>query len=312
MELLQTTHPRILHFYNKYPNIDFESQNLQLIDFYERISASETTPTSQNKLLEQLQNILNNKPNIDKEITHLPTILNKMFTTCEATLFSSKIEEISLFLFKRPFEHSRSPLSRIDFSNPKPNILIASLEEDRNVNTEEIQAFSKIIEEHRYHGIFISQKGGVSGKPNYHIDYMNGNVVVYLHNGDHCKEKIKIAIDIIDNISGKLKDLNHSNGESAISKAVLDEINKEYQLFLSQKEALIGVYKDCQKKVLAQIDEIRFPNLDKYLSTKYTAQPMKQGFKCDLCKSFNANNLKALAAHKRGCQRKNILVTTVC
>lgn len=61
---------------------------------------------------------------------------------------------------------------------------------------------------------------------------------------------------------------------------------------------------DCQKKVLSQIDEIRFPSLDKYLSTKYTNTVQKPGFKCDMCKAFNANNLKALAAHKRGCARK--------
>jgi hypothetical protein len=30
----------------------------------------------------------------------------------------------------------------------------------------------------------------------------------------------------------------------------------------------------------------------------------KNGHKCELCKNFNANNLKALAAHKRGCMRK--------
>jgi hypothetical protein len=29
-----------------------------------------------------------------------------------------------------------------------------------------------------------------------------------------------------------------------------------------------------------------------------------------MCKCFTANNLKALAAHKRGCARKNTIVTT--
>jgi hypothetical protein len=47
--------------------------------------------------------------------------------------------------------------------------------------------------------------------------------------------------------------------------------------------------------------------LDKFLSTKYSAPIQKPGLKCDLCKSFSGNNLKALAAHKRGCIRKNNL-----
>jgi len=37
----------------------------------------------------------------------------------------------------------------------------------------------------------------------------------------------------------------------------------------------------------------------------------KPGLKCDMCKSFNANNLKALAAHKRGCARKQTNSITV-
>jgi hypothetical protein len=76
-------------------------------------------------------------------------------------------------------------------------------------------------------------------------------------------------------------------------------------MFIAQKTAVIDVFKESQKKVLAQIDEIRFPCLDRYLSTKYSAPIVKSGLKCDLCKSYNANNLKALAAHKRGCSRKH-------
>jgi hypothetical protein len=134
---------------------------------------------------------------------------------------------------------------------------------------------------------------------------MNGNIIVFIQNADYSHDKIKIAVDIIDNLTTKLRDFATQQDENSIPKNVLDDINKEYQLFVSQKEALIGIYKDCQKKVLTQIDELRFPCLDKYLSTKYTSQPQKHGFKCDLCKAFNANNLKALAAHKRGCVRKN-------
>jgi len=90
----------------------------------------------------------------------------------------------------------------------------------------------------------------------------------------------------------------------SIPKDVLDTINNEYQLFISQKNAVIEVFKESQRRVLSQIDEIKFPCLDKYLSTKYTTKIVKAGMKCDLCNSYLANNLKALAAHKRGCVRK--------
>ena len=93
--------------------------------------------------------------------------------------------------------------------------------------------------------------------------------------------------------------------DCAIPKEILDTINNEYQTFISQKAAVVEVFKESQKKVLTQIDEFRFPALDKFLSTKYSAPIQKPGLKCDLCKSFCGNNLKALAAHKRGCARKN-------
>jgi hypothetical protein len=130
--------------------------------------------------------------------------------------------------------------------------------------------------------------------------------MVYVHNGNYSQDKIKNAIDIIDNLSIKMREYNgeHSN-DFTIDKDVLDEINKEYQLFISQKEGIINSMKDHQKKMFSQIDDFKFPVLDKYLSTKYSAPIHKPGLKCDLCKVFNANNLKALAAHKRGCTRKN-------
>ena len=136
----------------------------------------------------------------------------------------------------------------------------------------------------------------------------NNNVIVFVHNCEYSPSKIELAISVIDNLSSKLRQFRgKSEDDCNIPKDVLDTINNEYQLFISQKNAVIDVFKESQRKVLAQIDELRFPSLDKYLSTKYSAPIQKPGLKCDLCKSFSANNLKALAAHKRGCMRKLVV-----
>jgi len=87
----------------------------------------------------------------------------------------------------------------------------------------------------------------------------------------------------------------------------LDEINREYQTFITQKEIISNAIKESQKKILVQLDDLNFPSLAKFLSTKFSAS-IKQGFKCDLCRVFTVNTLKGLAAHKRGCSRKNILI----
>lgn len=333
--MVHSTNPRICSFYKEHPSIDFETVNLFIIDVIEKLALSRKAENSRcnSPTLEDTINALNTniadkisdlqKENaVRQQITHakfineigdmfkkngpaarkteemninnLTITLNSIYNTAEF-IHQESIDQSSTFLMKRYM---------------KSAVLFNFIDTDQNVTSDDITFFAKTIETKNCHGVFVSQRSGFSSKPNYHIEYHRGNIIVFIHNAEYSADKIKIAIDIIDNISLKLKELNLTNSDdNSISKAVLDDINKEYQLFISQKEALISIYKDCQKKVLSQIDEIRFPCLDKYLSTKYTNSVQKQGFKCDLCKCFNANNLKALAAHKRGCIRKNNFVT---
>jgi len=88
-----------------------------------------------------------------------------------------------------------------------------------------------------------------------------------------------------------------------IPKDILDEINRDYQSFITQKEFLLSTLKESHKKLIGQIDDMRFVALDKYLSTRYSCCK-KQGYICNLCNSFTVSTLKGLAAHKRGCNRK--------
>ena len=199
----------------------------------------------------------------------------------------------------------------------KPNILIENKDSPENISVDDVNAFLSLIDEYNCNGIFISQHSGISTKKNYQIEInANNNIVVFLHAVEYCSFKIESAVDIIDNLTQKFRHLKgmsstSTNDDVFIPKDVLDGINTEYQLFMNQRNAVIDVFKESQKKVLAQIDELRFPCLDKFLSTRYSAPIQKPGLKCELCKSFTANNLKALAAHKRGCSRKNAITTLV-
>jgi hypothetical protein len=292
--MLATSNPRILSFYEKNATLDFETVNLSIIDFYENLGSRETMHDLKTTVL-SLKDLVTAQTTPSRSSSPVQSDINIVLNSIYPSSFVIKqkqYEKANIFLMKRPCQQS---------------ILISSENSYTNCSAEEIDTFNKCVEDIHCNGIFISHYSGVSMKSNYQIDYVHGNIIVFIHHAEYNPEKIKVAIDIIDHISCKLKEMSPSHGEATIPKSVLDDINKEYQLFLSQKEALISIYKECQKKVLSQIDELRFPQLDKYLSTKFIAQPMKQGFKCDLCKSFNANNLKALAAHKRGCARKNVL-----
>lgn len=93
-----------------------------------------------------------------------------------------------------------------------------------------------------------------------------------------------------------------------INKYVLHEINKEYQGFAQNKDALIGVLKENEKQAFQLLNEMKMPYLEKYIyetcdteiSTKL--QVVNQ-FKCELCNYYLCNTKKALSAHQRGCKR---------
>jgi hypothetical protein len=88
-----------------------------------------------------------------------------------------------------------------------------------------------------------------------------------------------------------------------VSKEVLAEINAEFARFVLQKEAIIAVVKDCQKKIIDEIKNISIPSLDRYLSTKFDSD--KITYTCDVCNLFVAPSKKALASHKRSKECKN-------
>lgn len=184
----------------------------------------------------------------------------------------------------------------------KVPIMFENKEYEQNVNKDEITKFIRDIDLQNTNGVFMSQYSGISFKNNFEIEIHKGNVLIYIHNCNYSPEKIKSAVDIIDHLSIKIQDLNIDENHN-ISKELLDNINEEYKNFLDQKEGIIQITKDFQKKIVSQIDDLKLPNLDKYLEPKY-AQIRSKGFTCDLCNNYHANSKQSLAAHKRGCARK--------
>ena len=187
----------------------------------------------------------------------------------------------------------------------KSNIIVKNFIQDTNIGCDDISLFLQTIDDKSCHGVVLSQLSGISTKKNYQIDIHNNRIVVYVHKVEYSPAKVQVAVDIIDTLLSRLSQYQgKTDNEYLIPKDILDMINNDYQTFLSQKSAIAEVFKEHQKKVLSQIDELKLPALDRFLSTKYMAPIPKPGLKCELCKSYFANNLKALAAHKRGCARK--------
>ena len=189
--------------------------------------------------------------------------------------------------------------------NGVPDIHVTSFaHKDRNVSSDEIKNAAKQFQLASANGIVVSHHTGISGKPNYHIDIQNHHVVVFIHCAEYSTEKIQLAVDMVDSVYAKLGEIITSpEYRESIPKETLDDINREYQQFIVQKETFAQLVKDTHRKMTAQLDDLRFPSLDRFLGTRYSSCK-KQGYTCDLCGSFNVPTLKGLAAHKRGCQRK--------
>ena len=152
---------------------------------------------------------------------------------------------------------------------------------------------------------YYSQGGKITTKENFEINIHNGNVLVYIHDVNNDPDKIKLAVDIVDHLKCKLDEFSTVGDVDNISKEMLDNINMEYQNFMMSKTSLIKITKEFNKKLLKQIDEIKLPVLDDYLSSKYAFSSNK--FVCEYC-NFVGKNQQSKSAHLRGCgERKRII-----
>jgi hypothetical protein len=280
-------------------------QNVQQ-PIYTFISAGEDRISASINGLKESSNVAQQAQS--KIFADLNTFLHKYRSTCATGQFGEN--QLSLILTQlyntAEINNTSEQYATGNFimkRELKPLIMFENKDSETNASAEEIKKFIRDTEEKNCHGIFLSQHSGIASKPNYHIETHGGNILVYIHNVNYSSDKIQIAVDIIDNLSVKMKDLNVLNEDNKIPSEVLDDINREYQQFITQKEAIIAAVKESQKKILGHVDDIKFTSLEKFLSTKY-ASVQKHGFNCDLCKNYSAPSLKAMAAHKRGCSKK--------
>ena len=85
---------------------------------------------------------------------------------------------------------------------------------------------------------------------------------------------------------------------------MLDEINQEFIELNKQRDEIILNSKDFQRKLIGQLENLKFNALTKYLSTKYSNNS-KTGYTCEYCSQFTASTKKSLSAHVRACKKQH-------
>ena len=252
---------------------------------------------SQNKVMTDLEEFLNKYRNSSFKgqlgENHLSSVLTKMYPTAEI-IDTSKLTSSCDFMLKR---------------ENKDTILIENKDYNVNVDPKEVKKFIGDCETRTSHGIFLSQNTGITSKNNYQIDIMNGKILVYVHNCEYMSHKIQIAVDIVDTLSQKIKELNleEKTEEMVFSREVMEEINAEYQLLISQKEAIIHYVKEFQKNIIIKLEDIRLPKLENILPLNLTSlNANKTVHKCEKCNNFVTDSSRSLSAHQRWCGKKGV------
>ena len=266
----------------------------------EIINITKDNMTVQNKLYGEMNDFLskyrvaNYKGNFSEN--QLFNILNDMFPSAEV-VNTSKLTASGDIIMRRL---------------NKPTIMFENKDYQEKVYKDETDKFIRDIENIKTHGVFLSQKSGIAHKNNFQVECHKGNILVYIHFVDYSREKIQIAIDIIDNLEPKLRECKDS--EYVIDKDTLDELYKEFQNLAVQKDNLIGIQKEYNKKFTSIVDDIKFPSLEKVLSTHYATtinvSKLSNLLVCDFCNNYSCTTIKQMSCHKRGCTKKGIEIKT--
>jgi hypothetical protein len=248
-------------------------------------------------------NILNSE--VQKELnTNLTSHLNRYTnSTYKGQLAENRIDELLCSIYKsseivKTTKESKSGDLLLNRTNMSP-ILFEVKDYNVNVPIHEIDKFIRDVNENNISGVMLSISSGIANKNNFQIDITkNNNICIYIHNMNYDIEKIRLAVDIIDNLSNKLK-INKNN--ITISTETIEQINNEYQTFILKRDMAINQIKESTKKTIQYIEEMELKSLNNYLSSKFSFKNSST-LKCELCNSFIGTNLKSLAVHKRKCK----------
>ena len=226
----------------------------------------------------------------------LENILNECFPA-ENIINSSGIGKCGDFILERK-------------SHQNKKILFENKEYTTNVPEIEVKKFIRDIEHTKCHGIFLSQNSGVANKKHFEINFHSNYILIYLHNVNYDSDLIASAVQIIDMITQKI-DLVNIDTEK-ISKDTLEDIQKDFMIFLRQKTRLIDMSKKYHKEIQHMIEEIGLPSIAKFLSVNFS----NTEFLSHTCKYCNRSfkNKRAISAHYKGCAKKksegNIKIVT--
>ena len=272
-------------------------------------SRLQTNLTSNSSKIDEIQLLFNDNKNSNSKLQLSVTEMLKKFEkgSGKGNVSENVVYNILLSLF---------PCAQIDYvgneiketgdiiliRNNKPKILIENKDHDScNVPKQDIDKFIRDCEIQKCCGIMFAQNRGIANKENFEIQINNGNILLYVHNVKFDSDKIKTSIEIVEQFKIKFDEINIDNDICTIDTSTLEEINKEFNNYTTQKHSLLKLVKEFTDKINASIAELKMPNLEQFLSKHYATSSNQGENVCKYCEKFVP---KSLSQHYRYCSDK--------
>lgn len=201
----------------------------------------------------------------------------------------------------------------------RPTLLFENKDYERPVSKDEVKKFERDLAVQNHHGIFLSQKSGISLKENFQIDVIHGRIHLYLTHVQYDIEKIKTAVAIVDHLHTALRlgDHNHpttADGNSShtfltantnityvLSTEDIHMVLEEYQTFIKQKDGLMDHLKQSHTTTVEMLEKITMANIFTVL-TKHGLVKAEDALRCLYC-DFVGKNRASITQHiKRHCK----------
>jgi hypothetical protein len=266
-----------------------ERTNTSVQQIKDNLSGQETT---QNKLLTEMNEFLNKYKNNSSFKGKFSE--KELYYILQSIMPTDEIIEVGK-------ETAKGDCKVIRRDKTKPSILFENKIYSVSVDTREVSKFERDVQLQKMHGVFISQISPITFKDNFQIDIINGFIHVYIPNAEYDVNKIKIAIDIIDNLSLRLDLIEKSStNECRINNDDKEEIIRDFNSVANQKDRIIEMIKTFSKQMQEEMDKIQMPKIKQLFMNSLAISDSE--FKCTFCNNYTGKNKASLSSHLRSCK----------
>lgn len=171
-----------------------------------------------------------------------------------------------------------------------PTILIDSKYDDDTISVNDLERFYTNIKLQNCCGILCNAFGGIANRKHFSIDFIDSNIVVFIHNHRFDHRLFALATNMIYTIHDQIKD--KMNDGILMDNRLFNHLKTEYNVFMQSYDCHL----DLIQHNLNALYELKFKSLDHFFKRKSNVTLEVKKFTCHLCSTGCASE-KTLKKH---------------